>query len=186
MRMIAQPMTYRFSVEEYHKLGEVGILGEDDRIELLDGELTIMSPIGSPHFATLNRLAALFFQCLAGRCIISQQNPVRLDQFSEPQPDIALLETRADFYGEDLPNPSSVFLLVEVADSSLHYDRAKLRLFARAGIREVWIVNLAQRVVEIYREPKGETYASEERIQRGSVAALAFPDCKFALKEILG
>ncbi len=184
--MIAQPLTYRFSVEEYHKLGEVGILGEDDRIELLDGELTIRSPIGSPHFATLNRLVQLFGEHLRSKCTVSPQNPIGLGKYSEPQPDIALLKPRPDFYEAGLPGPDDVFLLVEVADASLYYDRAKLKLYARAGIREVWIVNLSQRVVEVYREPQGDNYASGLRVENGGITPEAFADFKFFVKDILG
>ena len=185
--MIAQSMTYRFSVGEYHKLGEIGILGEDDRIELLDGELAIMSPIGSPHFATLNRLNDLFTARLRNRCTVSPQNPIGLGEYSEPQPDIALLKSRPDFYRAGLPGPDDVFLLVEVADSSLYYDRAKLKLYARAGIREVWIVNLSRREVEIYRQPQGESYAAESRVGNGgSVTPEAFADCPLEVKDILG
>lgn len=185
--MIVQSMTYRFSVEEYRKLGDVGILDEDDRIELLDGELTIMSPIGSPHLATLNRLVHLFTDSLGSQCTVSPQNPVELEEYSQPQPDIALLKMRADFYQTRLPGPDDVFLLVEVADSSLYYDRAKLKLYARAGIREVWIVNLSRREVEVYRQPQGDGYATELRLGNGkSVTPEAFPDCAFALKDIFG
>jgi hypothetical protein len=176
--------TYRFSAEEYHKLGEVGILGEDDRIELLDGELTLMSPIGSPHFATVNALNMLFVQRLSGRCIVSPQNPVRLGPYSEPQPDVTLLKKVPHGYKEQLPAPDEVYLVVEVADSSLYHDRNKLKLYARAGIPEVWIVNLSQRRVEVYRQPAGERFADEQMFERGPFVA-AFADVSFTVEEIL-
>lgn len=178
-----QPMrieapTYRFTVEEYRKLGEVGILDEDDRIELLEGELVIMSPVGYRHALTINRLIEFFSDGRKDRYIVSPQNPVVIYPASEPQPDVVLVRRSPKVYQTDHPGPADVLLLVEVADSSLSYDRgAKLRAYSRAGINEFWIVNLTENSIDIYRKPGAEGYEETARFRLGqSVAPLAFPD----------
>lgn len=179
--------TYRFTVEEYRKLGEAGILDEDDRIELLDGELVIMSPIGYRHALTINRLIEFFSDRRKDRYIVSAQNPVVIYPASEPQPDIVLVRRSAEVYKTDNPGPSDVLLLVEVADSSLSYDRgAKVRAYGRAGINEFWIVNLTENAIETYRHPVGENYQETARFRRGqTVAPLAFPDLEVSVAEIV-
>jgi hypothetical protein len=176
--MVVHATTRRFTVEEYDRLGEAGILGEDDRVELIEGEIIEMVPIGSPHSGQVNRLTSLFSQELVGRAVVGVQNPVRLDRYSEPQPDLALLRPRADFYAEAHPGPSDVLLLVEVADHSAAYDRAiKAPLYAHSGIPELWLVVLPERVVEVYREPSPDGYRDVRPFRAGEVLSpLAFPE----------
>ena len=143
---------HRFSVAAYHRMLAEGILTEDDPVELIRGEVIEKMPVGATHAATVKRLNRLF----AGTesVIVSVQDPIIMDD-SEPEPDLALLRYRDDFYASQKPTATDVQLLIEVADSSLAYDReVKLPLYATAGIAEVWIVNLIEAQVEIFREPK--------------------------------
>lgn len=174
------------TVDEYHRMGEAGILTEDDRVELIEGELVAMAPIGSEHVAASNELTRLLVQAVAGRAIVSVQNPVRLTQRSEPQPDFAVLRRRD--YRTALPRPRDALLVVEVASSSLDYDRTvKLALYARAGIPEVWIVNLPAAEVEIHRSPGSDKYTSVTRAGRAdSITIAALPDVRIAVAEIFG
>ena len=132
------PARHRLTVHDYHRMADAGIFGKDDRIELIDGDLVDMAPIGQGHAAVVARLTRALFMACADRAIVWPQNPIRLDQSSEPQPDVTVLRHRADFYADgERPGPADVLLLVEVADSSLRYDRTvKLPLYARAGIAE--------------------------------------------------
>jgi Uma2 family endonuclease len=151
------------TVEEYHRMGEVGILTEDDRVELIEGELVAMAPIGSEHIAASNALTRLLVLAVGDRGIVSVGNPVRLTRRSEPQPDFTVLRPR-DGYRTTLPRPEDTMLAVEVANTSLDYDRkVKLALYARSGIPEVWIVNLAAEQVEVYRSPAADSYTSVAR-----------------------
>jgi len=177
----------RFSVDEYERMGEAGILGEDDRVELLDGEIVEMTPIGSRHAATVNRLNALFAGRLGNLAQIGIQNPIRLDDLSEPQPDLVLLRPRSDFYAASLPTPEDILLLVEVADSSLRVDRqVKIPLYARAGIVEIWLIDLEQSRALVHRDPSEEGYGVVTEVQPDeSLATLAFPEEAFTLKDML-
>jgi hypothetical protein len=148
-------------VEEYHRMGEAGILHEDDRIELLDGQLYVMSPIGSEHAACVRRLDRIFQRRAEPEALVSAQNPVVLGEDSEPEPDLALLSPRDDDYAAHHPRPEDVLLLVEVADSTEAFDRStKLSLYAQAGIPEYWVVSLSDGHVHVYRDPKGDHYES--------------------------
>jgi Uma2 family endonuclease len=159
--VVRRPLT----VAEYHRMGEVGILTEDDRVELIEGELVAMSPIGSNHSGTVNALASRLFAVVGERGVVAVQNPVQLDNLSEPQPDFSVLKPRSDYYRRATPRPDEVLLIIEVADSSLAYDRAvKRALYARHKIPEVWIVNLAAGEVEVCRKPTGEHYASVSHV----------------------
>jgi Uma2 family endonuclease len=179
----------RFTLDEYHRMGETGILHEDSRVELIEGEIIEMSPIGSRHAATVARIQALFAERLQRRAIVWTQNPLLMPRHeSEPQPDVILLDHRADFYASALPEPRDVRLLVEVADSSLAYDRhTKIPLYALAGVEEVWIVDVDHRRVEIHRGPGARrfrdvrTAGPDERF-----APLAFPDVDLTLADLLG
>jgi Uma2 family endonuclease len=153
------------TVAAYHRMGEVGILTEDDRVELIEGELVAMTPIGSHHSGTVNALTYALVHAVGERGVVTVQNPVRLNDRTEPQPDFTVLKPRPDFYRSATPLADDVLLLVEVADSSLSYDRAvKLPLYARHGIPEVWIVNLAAGAVEVHRMPTGDRYAASDRV----------------------
>ncbi len=172
------------TVDEYHLMGEAGILTEDDRVELIEGELVAMVPTGSEHVAATNALNRLLVMAVGDRGVVSVQNPVRLDRRSEPQPDFAVLKTRD--YRTTLPRPEDTMLAVEVAASSLGYDRTvKLALYARSGIPEVWIVNLAAEEVEVYRSPIGDQYISIMRVGRsGTLTVEALPDVPIPVDRI--
>jgi hypothetical protein len=175
------------TVDEYHRMGEAGILTEDDRVELIEGELVAMAPIGSEHVAASNELTRLLVQAVAGRAVVSVQNPVRLTRRSEPQPDFAVLRPRAG-YRTTLPRPEDALLVVEVAANSLDYDRTvKLALYACSGIPEVWIVNLAAGEVETYRSPVGDEYSSVAIVGRSdTLTMMALPDVRIPVADIFG
>ncbi|MDQ4076367.1 MAG: Uma2 family endonuclease [Chloroflexota bacterium] len=156
-----------FTVEEYHRMAEARILTEDDRVELMDGAILAMTPIGPRHAQIVNRLTQQLVLALSEVALVSVQNPIHLADDTEPQPDIALLRPDVD-YGEAHPRPDDVLLLVEVADTSLDYDRGvKLPRYARAGIPEVWLVDVSGNVVEQYTEPRGAQYESQRTVARG-------------------
>jgi len=183
------PARHKLNVDEYYRLGEAGILGEDDRVELIDGEILDMSPIGPGHEATVSGLTQTLVMVCIGRAIVSPQNSILLGPWSAPQPDLAVLRSRADFYSTgERAGPEDVLLLIEVADSSLHYDRTvKVPLYARAGIAELWIVDLKRRVVEAYRVPAGAAYRETTTHQRGGEIALALaPEIVVKLDLIFG
>jgi Uma2 family endonuclease len=176
-----------FTVEEYHRMAEAGILSEDDRVELIEGELVTMSPIGSRHAACVARLTALLFP-VEGRGILWVQNPIRLGARSEPQPDVTLLRYRPDFYASAHPGPEDVLLVVEVAETSADADRSlKIPLYARCGIPEAWLVDLLEERIEIYRHPTPQGYRSLHIAHRGeTVSPTALPDLELSVDEILG
>lgn len=169
-------------------MGEAGIFREDDRVELIHGEIVQMTPIRSPHAGCVNRLNRLFTATLGELAVVTVQNPITLDPASEPQPDLALLRPRADFYAGGHPGPGDVWLVVEVADTSLAFDRTvKIPLYARAGIVEVWLVDLPGECVEVYRQPSEGRYTEVQRVPRGQqVTCQAFPDLSLSVDEILG
>jgi Uma2 family endonuclease len=169
--MSSQLRKYRINVEEYERMGAAGIFPADDRLELIEGGIYKIPPIGGPHAACVNYMSQLLHTFAAGRLIVGTQNPVRLDDFSEPQPDVALLRWRDDFYRSSHPTPADVLLLIEVADSTVETDRSvKLPLYAKAGVPEVWIVNLPGEVIEIYAEAQGGAYQTARTHARGEVA----------------
>jgi Uma2 family endonuclease len=176
------------TVAEYHRMGEVGILNEDDRVELIEGELVAMSPIGSEHSGTVNAITQCLVEAIGRRGIVAVQNPVRLDDLSEPQPDFSVLKPRADFYRRATPLPHEVLLIIEVADSSLAYDRnVKRSLYARHGIPEFWIVNLVAGKIEVCRTPEGEQYTSISRVGRDRVLEpLLLPGAVIPVAALLG
>jgi Uma2 family endonuclease len=181
------PALHRFSAEDYHRLGELGILSPDARVELIDGAIHDMSPIGPLHSGIVNRLIRLFSEKAKRRWIVSAQNPVGLDKYSEPEPDLVLLKPAPDDYVSHHPAPDDVFLLIEVADSTLDFDRGKkLQIYARAGISEFWIVNLPESVIEVYREPHFIGYEKKIVLRAGEKASpLAFPDVVVDVAELL-
>lgn len=180
--IIALPRRHRITVAEYHRMGGAGIFGEDDHVELLEGELFDMALIGSLHANAVARLVHLFFPA-RDKAVLWVQNPIALSD-SEPQPDLALLEVTN--YADHLPTAGDVLLLIEVADSSAQYDRdRKIPLYARCGIVETWLVDLKARRVEIYREPSPMGYRTVwVRDTQDRVAPLALPEMEIALGEI--
>ena len=179
----------RFTLDEYHRMGETGILGEDDRVELIEGEIIEMTPIGSRHSGTVGRIQHLFSMRLTTRALVWVQNPLLLVRYqSEPEPDVMLLAPRSDFYAAGHPEPPDVRLLVEVADSSLPYDRrTKFPLYARAGVPEAWLIDLDAGRLEIHRGP-GDGRYDTVRTPRDDepFAPLAFPDLTLSLRDLLG
>jgi Uma2 family endonuclease len=177
-----------FSVAEYHKMIEAGVFHEDDRLELLGGEIVAMSPIGSRHAACANRLNRLFTKRLGDQAIVAVQNPVEISEESAPQPDLSLLKPRTDFYSAAHPKPSDIYLLVEIADTTAIYDRrVKLPFYARASIPEVWLIDLETQKIEVYREPSAQGYRQTEIVEREqSLKIHAFSDVELKVTEILG
>jgi len=174
MSNTAQDLLYRhrLTISDYHRMGEVGILHEDARVELIDGELIDRAPIGSRHAGTVLQLSRVLIFAVGGRAYVSTQNPVLLGEHSEPQPDIALLRPRDDFYKSTHPRPDDVLLIVEVADASLRYDREiKIPLYARHGIPEVWLVDVENAQFSIFLTPGGQGY--QDIRLRASLTAVA-------------
>ena len=182
------PTRHKLDVDAFYRMAEVGILGLDDRVELIDGELIDMAPVGSAHSSIVSRVAYALMEAFGDRSIVQVQSPIRLGRTSEPQPDVSALRPRADWYEDSLPTPPEVLLLVEVADSSLGFDRSvKLPLYAEAAIAEVWIVNVKERCVERYSDPVHGSYESKQRFGLTDQIALALaPDIKVGLTRMLG
>lgn len=171
--------THRFTVEQYHRMAETGVFTQDDRIELLNGEIVDLTPIGREHSSTVKRLLAFLRSIDPNQAILSIQDPILLDNRSEPEPDLAVLRFRSDFYKKNLPQPQDVHLIIEVADSSLDVDRCiKIPLYAKAGIPEVWLVNLQNESLELFRSPANGIYQHTQTLKSpATLASLAFPDC---------
>ena len=167
-----------FTVEEYHRMADAGILGEDERVELIEGEIVQMAPIGPRHAGCVINATRLFITRLGDRVVVSPQNPVVIRPRSEPQPDLLLLRPRAVSYSRELPATQDVLLAVEVAETTVRFDRfVKSRLYARAGIAEFWLVNLSTRELEVYRKPHFLGYEERAVYAAGqTVSPAAFPD----------
>jgi Uma2 family endonuclease len=179
---------HRFTVDDYYRMAQAGILDEDSRVELLDGEIIDMPPFGPDHGGTVNRVARFFFEKLGRAAVIQVQNPVRLSQRSEPQPDVSLLKPREDLYQRSHAVPQDILLLVEVADTTLERDRrGKLPLYARAGVAEVWLLDVPGRNITIYRQPAGDAYAQTTRHAGDErFSPLAFPALSVGIADLLG
>lgn len=174
------------SVDEYHKMAEVGILAEDDRVELINGEIIRMSPINSSHTSCVKRLNALLFEKLGRKVVISVQDPITLGSYSEPEPDLAVLKASDDFYARQHPRPEDVHLVIEVSDSTLSVDQGlKLSLYAEAGIPEYWIINLPEQQVEVYQHPKGKQYGLRRICTAGDVLSLPPIGVQIGVDEML-
>jgi Uma2 family endonuclease len=178
----------KFTVDEYEQMGRAGIFGEDDRVELIDGEIVEMTPIGSRHAGCVTRTASLFGRRVGDRAIVSVQNPIRLGSHDEPQPDVAVLKPSPDFYSRSHPGPQDVLLVIEVSDASTVYDRdTKVPLYARAGIPEAWRVDLQTDLIEVYRDPSPEGYRQMRTVLRGErLVPSLLHGLEFAVEEILG
>ena len=187
--MAVAPRTRRFSIDEYDRMVEVGILGADDHVELIEGEIIEMAPIGLPHESVVDRLNMLLARGGGDRAIVRVQSSVRFPPFrSRPQPDIAVLKPRRDFYRTSGPGAGDIFLLIEVMETSAAYDReTKAPLYARAGVVELWLVDVPQRIVEVRRAPWEAAYG-EVRVVSGeqTVAPSAFRDITLSLTDIFG
>jgi len=178
---------HRFTVAEYHRMGDAGIFHEDDRVELIDGQVVEMTPIGLDHAGCVIRLTGMF-AAVAGDASLSVQNPLALGEHQEPQPDFAVLRHRADGYRARRPQPADVLLIIEVGDSSANSDRhTKIPLYAITGIPEAWLANLPGDCIEVYRRPVGGRYTQMETVRRGAILApLAFPSLRLSADRILG
>ena len=185
--MSVQPARRLFDVEEYHRMGQVGILGPEDRVELIEGEIVRMSAIGRGHAFTVMMLTNLLVKAVGDRALVSPGNPVRLTRHTEPQPDLMLLRPDADYRHEAFVGPGHVLLVIEVAESSLTWDRGvKLRLYARAAIPEVWIVDVEHERVEVHRDPAGGVYRAVEVVPRGGrLGPAALPGVEIAAAAVL-
>ncbi|MBI3979349.1 MAG: Uma2 family endonuclease [Chloroflexi bacterium] len=186
--MVVPITKHRFTVVEYRRMGEAGIFGEDDRVELIEGEIVDMTPIGKRHLAAVDRLNDRSVRGLGDRVIVRVQGALRLREDSEPQPDLVLLRRRPDFYATVDAGPADALLVVEVAETTVQYDReVKVRLYAQAGIPEVWLVDLVARVITVYREPGPQGYRTLFTI-RGTdrLSPQAFPEFVLTADQILG
>jgi Uma2 family endonuclease len=177
-----------FTVAEYERMGQFGIFSEDDRVELVCGEIIEMSPIGERHAACVDALSELLRERLKRSVIVRVQNPIQLDDYSEPQPDIALLKRRDDFYRHAHPRPEDVLIVIEVSDSTLELDRkVKVPLYAGVGIPEAWLVNLPEERIEVYSDPAGgeyqtvRSYARRQKLQSHTLASL-----RLSVSKVLG
>lgn len=178
---------HRFTVDDYYRMGDAGVFPPGRRVELLEGEIIDMMPVGPFHSGVVNQLTDFFTLCAHRRWLVTNQNPVRLNSHSEPQPDLIIVRFAEDYYKGRHPTPDDVLLLIEVADSSLDYDRGdKLAAYGKAGIEEYWLVNLEEQCVEIHREPHFTGYTSTRVLKPGDHAApSAFPDVIVDLAELL-
>lgn len=185
--MPATVTTRRFSVEEYHRMAEAGVLQHGERVELIDGKIVQMAAIGSRHAECVDRLTRILVQGIEDRGTVRVQNPVRLSDHSEPEPDIALVRPRRGGYADRHPGPDDALLVIEVADATLALDReVKVPLYARAGIPECWIVDLEADGIDVHRTPQARVYAHAVRHHRGEVIRPgAFPELRLAVDEIL-
>ncbi len=185
--MVIQSMSYRFTVEDFQRMGNSSLFRKNERVELIEGEIITMTPIGNRHAGCVLYLSHIFARKLGNRALVNVQNPLELDEFSEPQPDITLLKPREDFYREGHPRPGDVFLIVEVTASAEDYDRdIKLPLYARHGIPEFWIVDLLRKIIEVYRDPAGQQYQSRTNSKPGDmISTQTFPDVSFSVQDIV-
>ena len=186
--MVVAQQTYRFTAEEYHRMGEVGILPPDVRVELVDGEIKRMPPIHPPHASIVHRLNAVLARKLHGNVVVGIQSPIRLDDFNEPQPDVTVLRFRDDYYGSSHPTPADVLLAIEVADTSLRYDRdEKMPRYGRAGVPESWLVDVQAGTITVFTQPHAGGYGQERVVTRGQeLVSSAVEGLRLQVDEALG
>lgn len=188
LEKVAAVKPKRFRVEEFRKMTEIGILPEESGWEIIDGYLIDKITIGSKHASVVRRLEKFFERSVGDEVIVSGQNPIHIDDYNEPEPDVALLAARADFYAASHPTPQDVLLLVEVSDSTAGYDREiKKTLYAEAGIVEFWLVNLKDKTIEVYSQPKNGNYYSARILEAGeTIESTAIENLRLSVEEILG
>lgn len=181
------PIPKRFTIADLYRMDQTGVFAEGERVELIEGEILIMPVPGSPHSGSVNKTNTTMNARLSGRAIVSIQNPIEMGETDRPLPDLALLKLRPDYYTSSHPTAADVLLLIEMADSSLRYDRSrKLALYARAGIPEYWIVDLNGERVEVCRQPHGDEYLQRTVHLRGATLTItAFPDVAFLVDDLL-
>lgn len=185
--VVSAPEKRKFTVAEYYRMAEVGILRPDERVELIEGEIIVMAPIGPGHSGEVNRLTHRFSHPDNDRFIVHVKNPVQLGDGSELEPDVALLRYRDDYYGTAHPTPADVLLVIEVAYSSLEYDReVKAHLYGRAGVPETWVKNLPEDCIERFTEPGPEGYAQHTVHRRGeTLTPVSLPDLELPVDILL-
>jgi Uma2 family endonuclease len=185
---IIEEKSYQFTVEEFYQMYESGIFAENDRVELVEGEIIHMTPIGTWHAAVVDRLTQLFIERFSAYAIVRIQGAVLLSRKSAPLPDVVVMKRKEDFYASGHPQPEDVFLIVEVSDTTICYDRSiKVTLYARSGISEVWIVNLQEDWIEAYRKPLFSDYQEKIVYKRGQrIAPEFYGDTIFLVDDILG
>ncbi|MBE0436613.1 MAG: Uma2 family endonuclease [Methylomicrobium sp.] len=185
---IANPRKHLTDIDEWRRLGEAGIFPPASRLELINGEILEMSPIGCNHAGHLNRILNRLLNIVSGDvAIASVQNPLQLGDLSEPEPDFMLLKPNPDFYSTRHPVAADVLLLIEVADSSLEFDRnQKMHLYALHRIPEYWLLNLNEASVEVYRKPAGDLYAEKRTLVSGdSIALSELPEITIDIGDII-
>jgi Uma2 family endonuclease len=178
----------RFTVDDYHRMGDAGILSPSDRVELIDGQIVSKPVIGPRHGASVDRTTRALVTAVDTSAIVRVQGAVRLDLFHEPEPDIVLLRPRPDFYASAHPGPSDILLVIEFAESSIDYDRyIKAHVYAKAGVGEYWLVDLNDDVVYVHTDPSKAIYRSVASCGRGeSLAPRSLPSCTIAARDLLG
>ena len=176
-----------FTVHDYHRMVDAGILSEDDRVELIGGEILSMSPIGPRHNAAARRATHALVRIVGDRAIVGVQGSVRLDEYDEPQPDIVLLRPKDDFYASRHAGPTDIFLIIEIADSSLGFDRTiKMRLYAQTAIPEYWVADVANECLFAHSDLHESTYRSILRFQRGdTIAPQLLSECRIPIDVLL-
>lgn len=186
--MAWQPARKLFTVTEYHQMIEAGVLKEGDRVELFNGEIIEMSPIGPRHASHVDRLNELLVEKIRKSVIVRIQSPIVLNDYSEPQPDLTLLKRQADFYATSHPTPTDVIVVIEVSDSTVENDRrAKIPAYALAGIPEAWLIDLVNDRIEVHSNPYNGVYQEVRIIQRGQkIISASLPQLKLSAEEILG
>ena len=184
---VAPRQTRKFTVDEYYRMAEAGILHHTERVELINGEIIVMPPIGNPHATGVRRIDRVFRQTAGDAVTISGQNPVRLGDHSDPQPDIAILRYREDDYSDKPPSAEDVLLIIEVSDSTLAYDRGtKADIYARFNVPEIWVMNLPEDCIEGFSDPGPEGYTRQTTYRRGDkISPAALPDLEFAVDDLL-
>lgn len=178
----------RFTADDYQRMGQTGILSSEDRVELIDGEVVAMSPIGPRHSACIDRATRALVILLGDKAIVRIQSSVRLNRYNEPEPDVVLLQPQADFYASRLPGPADILLVIEVAESSLDYDReVKAPLYAGSGVPEYWIVDLNSNQLVCYSDPAGGAYRTPRHHRRGeSVTPVLLPESSIVVDDLIG
>jgi Uma2 family endonuclease len=176
-----------FTVHDYHRMVDAGILSEDDRVELIHGEILAMSPIGPRHSAAVLRATQAMVRIVGDRAIVGVQGPIRLDEYDEPQPDVYLLRPKEDYYASGHAGPKDIFLIIEMADSSLEYDQTlKARLYAEMAVAEYWIADLRNDRLLAYSDLRDNRYASYRELHRGEIITPALlPDCRVTVDALL-
>ncbi len=186
--MVVTEQTYRFTVEDYYRMGEVGILPPDVRVELVDGEIKQIPPIHPPHASIVHRLNAVLARKLHGKVVVGIQSPIRLDDYNEPQPDVTVLRFRDDYYCTQHPTPADVLLVIEVADTSLRYDRdEKMPRYGRYGIPEAWLVDVQAQTITVFTQPHAGGYREQHVLSHGQeIVSVAVEGLRLQVDEALG